>query len=143
VSPRTLLEVLLKFWAVVTLVSATSLVPGLMSVFASPAQAYGRAQVYAYGSGFVIPVLVALALLRFARPLAGALTEHTAQDPLEAPGRSLLDASLVTLGVFFVVTGLRFVVPVAVELLLSQSWGNGSGTAFPRCLRAIDPVTTM
>lgn len=123
-SARTLLEVLLKFWAVVTLASAASSVTGLISVFASPVQGLSRGQVYAYGSGFVFPVLAALALLRFARPLAGALTEHTAQDPLEAPGRSLLEASLITLGVFFVITGLRFIVPVAVELFLSQSWGN-------------------
>jgi hypothetical protein len=119
VSARQLVEALLKAWAVVTLVGAVSQLPTFL-VFLSPSPM--RGQTWGFALGIIFTVVAAVLLIRFAEPLSHVLIRASELEPI--PASSLLLPFIVTLGVYLLVSGLRGVAVVGLELLLAQSWAN-------------------
>ncbi len=119
---RTLLEVLLKFWGVVMLASTAGSLPAFFMVVPSSAPEFNRSQTFGFAVGMLIHALAAICLLFFARPLSRLLMPGGEAERLNFPADGLLEAGLITLGVFFLVSGFQLVAVVGLELLRAQTW---------------------
>ena len=126
---RTLMEVLLKFWGVVTLVSVAGSLPSFFALLLPSSQGYAPAQLWSFAVGIVATIVAAICLLRFAGPFSQHLIANSEVAASDTAALSLLEVALVALGVFLVIEGFKSVAAVGVELALSQRWVQVGDTA--------------
>ena len=126
---RTLMEVLLKFWGVVTLVSVTGPLPTFFALLLPSSKGYNHVELWSFAIGIVVTIAAGICLLRFAKPLSQVLIPGSEASSRELSGHIILEVALVALGVFLMISGFKFVAAVGVELVLSQRWVQVGETA--------------
>ena len=127
---RTLTTVLLRVWGVTAVFQALiSLGPYVVTLFfpsTGPDAGMYRTVLVSNAAGIILSAFAGLMLIRFASAISSRLFEPNAEPPLVIAPVALLQAFLVTLGLYLFVQGLKHASAIGLELVLKPSWDPAS-----------------